>query len=221
MNEDKWSKSVLISGGIIFLVTVLIYFIGFRSILTIPMGLLSFFFIILAEVVTFVISVKLKKEVLRISVITSLSLYLLSTIVVALVFINFLMFSFTLYILINIVLMGIASGTVIILNNFADNVNKSNNNTLAAESIMIECESKIQSYLNDSDYSMYKDELNTIYEDIKYSDISSECGMEEDLLQKIEGISQNKKELSEYLKEISFIIKERNIKIRNMKRGSV
>ncbi len=197
MSEDKWSKSILISGGIVFVVTVLIYFIGCRNIIKIPMVLLSFFFVILAEVMTFLIIAKTKKEVLRSSVITAVVLYLFSTIVLALVFINFLMIFLTLYIIINIMLMGITGIVVINLNNFADHVNKSNDKTLAAEGIMIECESRIQSYMNDSEYSEYKAELNKIYEDIKYSDISSECGMEGSLLQKIEGISENKEKLSE------------------------
>ncbi|EOR25057.1 MULTISPECIES: hypothetical protein [Clostridium] len=221
MSEDKWSKSILISGGIVFFVTILIYFIGCRNIIKVPMVLLSLLFIILAEVVTFLITAKTKKDVLRSSVITALSLYLLSTIVLALVFVNILMVFLTLYIIINIVLMGITGIALIILNNFADRVNESNNRTLAAEGIMIECESRIQSYMNNNEYSEHKEELNKIYENIKYSDISSECDMEGSLLQKIEGISENKEKLPEYLKEISFLIKERNIKVKSMKKGSI
>ncbi|WP_097025639.1 hypothetical protein [Clostridium peptidivorans] len=221
MSEDKWSKSILISGGILFFVTILIYFIGCRNIIKVPMVLLSFFFVILAEVVTLFIIAKTKEEVLRSSVITAVVLYLFSTIVLALVFVNFLMVFLTLYIIINVVLMGITGIVVVNLNNFADHINKIDNKTLAVEDIMIECESRIQSYLNDSEYSEYNEQLNKIYEDIKYSDISSECGMEGSLLQKIEGISENKEDLSEYLKEISFLIKERNIKMKSIKKGSI
>lgn len=221
MSEEKWSKSVLISGGILFLVTILIYFIGCRNIIKVPMVLLSFFFVIVAEAVTLFIIAKTKKEVLRSSIITAAVLYLFSTIVLALVFVNFLMVFLTLYIIINVVLMGITGIVTVNLNNFADHINKIDNKTLAAEDIMIECESRIQSYLNDSEYSEYKEQLNKIYEYIKYSDISSECGMEGPLLQKIEGISENREDLSEYLKEISFLIKERNIKMKSIKKGSI
>lgn len=221
MSEEKWSKSVLISGGILIFVTVLIYFIGCRNIIKFPMVLLSFFFVIVAEVVTLFIIAKTKKEVLRSGIITAAVLYLFSTIVLALVFVNFLMVFLTLYIIINVVLMGITGIVVVNLNNFADHINKIDNKTLAAEGIMIECESRIQSYLNDSKYSEYKEQLNKVYEDVKYSDISSECGMEGSLLQKIEGISENREDLSEYLKELSFLIKERNIKMKNIKKGSI
>lgn len=221
MSEEKWPKSIHISGGILFFVTVLIYFIGCRNIIKVPIVLLSFFFVIVSEVVTLFIIAKTKKEVLRSSVITAVVLYLFSTIVLALVFVNFLIVFLTLYIIINVVLMGITGIVVVNLNNFADHVNKSNNKTLSAEGTMIECESSIQSYLNDSKYSEYKEQLNKIYEDIKYSDISSECGMEGALLQKIEGISENKENLSEYLKEISFLIKERHIKMKSIKKGSI
>ena len=221
MNEEKWSKSLIISGGILVFVTIFIYFIGCRNIIKIPMVLLSFFFVIVAEVVTLFIIAKTKKEVLRSSVITATVLYLFSTIVLALVFINFLMMFLTSYIIINIVIMGVAGILVLNLNNFADHINKVNNKILSAEGIMIECESRIQSYLNNSEYSEHKGQLSKIYEDIKYSDISSECGMEGTLLQKIEGISENKENLSEYLKELSFLIKERNVKIKSKKKGSI
>ena len=221
MSEEKWSKSILISGGILILVTILIYLIGCRNIIRTPMVLLSFFFVIVAEVVTWIIIAKVKKEVLRSGIITAAMLYLLSTIVLALVFVNFLMLSLTPYIIINVVLMGITGLVVVNLNNFADHVSKSDKKILASESIMVECESIIQSYLNDSDYSEYKEQLNKIYEDIKYSDISLECGMEGSLLQEIENISENKENLSEYLQKISFLIKERNIKMKSIKKGSI
>ena len=221
MSEEKWSKSILISGGILIFVTVLIYLIACINIIKVPMVLLSFFFVMISEIVALFIIAKVKKEVLRSGIITAAILYLLFTVGLALVFVNFLMLSLTLYIITNVVLMGITGLVVVNLNNFADHVNKSDNETLAAERIMTECEGRIQSYLNDSEYREYKEDLNKIYEDIKYSDISSECGMEISLLQKIEGISENKEDLSEYLQEISFIIKERNIKMKNIKKGSV
>lgn len=221
MSEEKGSRSILISGGIFILVTILIYVIGCGSLIKAPMILLSFFFVILSEISTLLIMLKSKKEVLRFSIITASLLYLFSTIVLALVFVNFLIVFLTLYIIINVVLIGTTAIAIIALNKFSDNVNKSNNKVLAAEGIMIECESRIQSYMNEDEYRSYKNELNTLYEDIKYSDISCECGMEGILLQKIEGIAENKGNLSEYLKEVSFLIKERNIKMKSIKRGSI
>lgn len=221
MRDEKWSKSLVISGGILIFVTIFIYFIGCRNIIKIPMVLLSFFFVIVAEIMTLFIIAKTKKEVLRSSIITVALLYLFSTIVLSLVFINFLMIFLTFYIIINVVIMGIVGILVLNLNNFTDHINKINNKTLAAERIMIECQSRIQSYLNNSEYSDYKEQLNKIYEDIKYSDISSECGVEGSLLQKIEGISENKENLLGYLKEISFLVKERNIKVKSIKKGSI
>ena len=222
MNDESKSRGISIGGGILIFVTVLIYAIGCRNIIKVPTRvLLSFFFVIIAEVATFYVTLKTKVEVLRSGVITTTVLYLFSTIILALLFVNLVMNSPTLYAIINLVLMGIAAITTFTLNSFADHVNKSNNKILAAEAIMIECQDKIQSYLNDDSYSEYKEQLNRIYEDIKYSDISSECGMEGALLQKIEEISENKEGVLTYLKEISFLIKERNIKMKSMKRGSI
>lgn len=222
MNDESKSRGISIGGGILIFVTVLIYAIGCRNIIKVPTRvLLSFFFVIIAEVATFYVTLKTKMEVLRSGVITTTVLYLFSTIILALLFVNLVMNSATLYAIINLVLMGIAAIAIFALNSFADHVNKSNNKILAAEAIMIECQDKIQSYLNDDSYSEYKEELNRIYEDIKYSDISSECGMEGALLQKIEEISENKEGVLTYLKEISFLIKERNIKMKSMKRGSI
>lgn len=222
MNDETRSKGISIGGGILIFVTVLIYAIGCRNIIQVPTRvLLSFFFVVIAEVVTFYVVLKTKMEVLRSGVITTTVLYLFSTIILALLFVNLVMNSATLYAIINLVLIGIAAIAAFTLNSFADHINKSNNKILAAEAIMIECQDKIQSYLNDDNYSEYKDQLNRIYEDIKYSDTSSECGMEGALLQKIEAIPENKEGLSTYLKEISFLIKERNIKMKSMKRGSI
>lgn len=222
MNDESKSRGISIGGGILIFVTVLIYAIGCRNIIKVPTRvLLSFFFVIIAEVATFYVTLKTKMEVLRSGVITTTVLYLFSTIILALLFVNLVMNSATLYAIINLVLMGIAAIAIFALNSFADHVNKSNNKILAAEAIMIKCQDKIQSYLNDDSYSEYKEELNRIYEDIKYSDISSECGMEGALLQKIEEISENKEGVLTYLKEISFLIKERNIKMKSMKRGSI
>lgn len=221
MRDEKWSKSLVISGVILIFVTTFIYFIGCRNIIKIPMVFLSFFFVILAEIMTLFIIAKTKKEVLRSSVITIALLYLFSTIVLSLIFINFLMIFLTFYIIINVVIMGIVGILVINLNNFTDDINKINNKTLAAERIMIECQSRIQSYLNNSEYSDYKEQLNKIYEEIKYSDTSSECGIEGSLLKKIEGISENKEDILGYLKEISFLVKERNIKVKSIKKGSI
>lgn len=235
MSNDNGTKIISISGGILIFVTVLIYAIGCRDIIKVPtIVALSFFFVVLAEVTTFYVMLKTKMEILRSGVITVMILYLFSTVILALLFVNLFIRSLTLYAIINLVIMGVVAIVVLNLNGFVDHVTKAknktlsvehvtkaNNKTLSAEIIMGQCQDRIQSYLNDSQYSQYKKQLNKIYEDVKYSDISSGCGMEGELLLKIEGISENKDNILEYVQEISFLIKERNIKIKRIKRGSI
>lgn len=221
MNEDKWSKNIILICGISIFITILIYFIVLKNIFKFPMGILSLFFVIISEIATFYIIVKTKKEVLRISIITVSIGYLILTLILAFIFINFLMIFFRLYIITNIVLIGGSVTLILVLNKFSDGINIGNDKVLSAQGIMFECESKIELYLSDTNYSKYREQLNKIYEDIKYSDISSECGIEGKILQKIEGISISNENLSEYLNELSFLIKERDVKMKNIKKGLI
>lgn len=221
MNEDKWSKNIILICGISIFITILIYFIVLKNIFKFPMGILSLFFVIISEIATFYIIAKTKKEVLRISIITVSIGYLILTLILAFIFINFLMIFFRLYIITNIVLIGISVILIVVLNKFSDRINMENNKVLSAQGIMFECESKIELYLSDTNYSKYREQLNKIYEEIKYSDISSECGIEGKILQKIEGISISNENLSEYLNELSFLIKERDVKMKNIKKGLI
>lgn len=221
MNEGKWSKNIILICGISIFITMLIYFIALKNIFKFPMGILSLFFVIISEIATFYIIAKTKKEVLRISIITVSIGYLILTLILAFIFINFLMIFFRLYIIINIVLIGVSVILIVVLNKFSDRINIENNKVLSAQGIMFECESKIELYLSDTNYSKYREQLNKIYEEIKYSDISSECGIEEKILQKIEGISISNENLSEYLNELSFLIKERDVKMKNIKKGLI
>lgn len=221
MNKDKWSKGILISGLILIFITAIIYFIEFKNIINTSMVLASFLFVIIAEILTILIVLKTKREILRLSIVTTAVLYLLSTIVLALVVNNFMMLSLNSYIIVNIILIGITSVVIVNLNIFVIQVNEKNNKILEAEHLISECAEKIQYYINNFEYGEYKKELNNIYDDLRYSDISSKCGMESTLLKKIESISEYEEDLSEYLKEIKVLIKERNLKLKNTKKGTI
>lgn len=221
MNKYKELKAIFLIGLIMMVITWVIYFLGFIGRTNIFIAILSYFFVIISEISLLVTIVKNKKGLYGISIITISSLYMIFTMVAAFLFVKISIMPVGIYILINVIAIGVTAIINIVLNYFQYHQDVVNKEILNAEAIMIQCQSIIETYLNSDEYDDYKKQLNKIYEDIKYSDISSECGLESTLLEKIENISENKEDLSNYLREISSLVKERNIKMKNLKRGTI
>ena len=175
MNKYKELKAIFLIGLIMMVITWVIYFLGFIGRTNIFIAILSYFFVIISEISLLVTIVKNKKGLYGISIITISSLYMIFTMVAAFLFVKISIMPVGIYILINVIAIGVTAIINIVLNYFQYHQDVVNKEILNAEAIMIQCQSIIETYLNSDEYDDYKKQLNKIYEDIKYSDISSEC----------------------------------------------
>lgn len=216
---------ILICCCIAIIITVTFYLLTFDNIFTIPMKWLSMLFLLLAEIIGTIKALKIEGSIFYAANLTLSLIHTIFVLVLSIVFVNFLPIFFKQYVLLNILLLALLALMDIIIIHFGKRAKESNNKYSQSRNVIDECYSKVMSLSLDSKNTEYKEKLTEISDLLKYSDNSSLCGNEDDILDNIYAIEEmiennEKDDIPSLLDETKKLLKIRNIQIKSEKRGN-
>lgn len=217
----KNKKSLLIIGGLTVIATLLIFLIGItdgkRTI-----DYVSLLFVIIGECITFGVMAFYKQETMisNLSVTAIMPVYLLINIIYSLIFKNIFVNHITAFAVIHIIMIFIVAALLIVLGGLLSGINKDESETIKQKAVIDECERVANYLLQNAKYVSHKNKLNTIYDSIKYSDHVSDYKSSE-ILSVLNDISMcnNETETDLLCDKAIQLIQERNITVRQLKRG--
>ena len=219
MMKNKYTS--LIIGGIIVFVTLLIFCCG------IPNGkdaidYVALLFILIAEAGYFGILYMRKDSTTfsQLAIMPIITIYSIVTILFSLILKNAFNEHITGFVVINIVFIAIAAIAVIVTGNIVPRVEKAEEKTFEQMAVIRECESKALILSQNEKFADYRDILEKIYDEIKYGDSVSDYKIGE-ILSALNEISNNGEnaDLDKLCKKAFQLVQERNIVVRQSKRG--
>ena len=233
MSKRQMTLANALVGIIIVVVTLVVFFVGFSSRPKETIDYVALVFILISEVAFFagLISVlnlnREKMSLIKLSIVSTLFMYLVVTILIGLYFMNR---NNNLYGLIttNSILIGIVAILIILLSVANANINSSNESIIKRRIVIQDCELKVYGLLKDSRFEAYYEGLNKLYETIKYSDkVSANKEGDIKIHQGIIKFSEylntdevNEEMVNKKLKELIGLVEQRNMLLKELKRGS-
>lgn len=239
MNHKTKLLLNIFMGLIVIAMTLLIFFLGFSKQPKIFIDYISLIFIIFSEVILFggMILVlyngaKVNKIIMRAGVISTLFLYWIFTILTSVFFKLMFNDNVSTFVIIQFMAIAIVAIIIISLVIFASQVERSNSRAMDSRVWMQESESIILSLKLDSKLTPYMNILDQLYEELKYSDkVALNLDRDMEINRKINDFSEDIKEMNisslteqyveDKIRRIIFLVKERNMLMKQAKRGSV
>lgn len=107
--------TIVLCGLIAMIVTLLLYFLIFDSVFSLPIRWISLMFVLAAEVMGIAKSLKNNKSIFGVTTITVSAIHLIIVVILALVFVNFFPVLLKQYVLFNLLILAIAIALDILL----------------------------------------------------------------------------------------------------------
>ena len=218
--KDK--KTTLIIGGIVVLITILLFLIGINNRKE-AIDYVAFLFIIISECLFFgaITLYPQQTTISSLTIISVTSVYLGISVLFSLIFKKFFVNNILAFVIIHLILIGVASMILILLNRILKDVNKDEEEeTITQMAVIGECE-RLASILAQSEkFKGHREILEKIYDEIKYSDHISDYKSGE-ILTVLNSIYNNEKKLEINIlceKALQLVI-ERNVTVKQLKRG--
>ncbi len=210
----------LVIGAIVVAVTLLIFILG------IPNGksgidYISLLFILIAEISGLSIPHLIKNNgTQNIILMPIIYVYAVVSILFSLVFKSAFENNISIFIIIHIVLMAIAAICYLASNKLVVDTLKNETETIQKKALIDECERVANVLYQDSRFSSFQKQLEKIYEEIKYDDHVSDYKSSE-ILSVLNEIydSENDENIEHLCKKAIQLINERNITVKQLKRG--
>ena len=120
------SMTILFCGLATMIITFMFYLLIFNNIFILPIRWLSLLFLLIAEVIGAVKSLKVNRSILSITTVVVSAIHLLTVLVLSVVFVNVLPLLVKQYVLLNLIILAIVAIIDILLLYFDEIVNKSN-----------------------------------------------------------------------------------------------
>jgi len=222
-------------GLIVFIVTLIIFFLGYTNHSKEGIDWLSLIFVLISEIALFGgTSVILSKNysssrmLLVSGIISTLSVYWIVASVLSVFSKNIFKDNIRGFATTQIVILAIALIISIALYAFGINVNEHDSKLEYSRLIMKDCESLAFSLKSNVNFSAYSSLLDKIYEEIKYSDKTKSVDNEETIYNKIDYLKElllnNENEpkledISIIVDEIVLLTKERNLSLLQLNQG--
>lgn len=237
-NKTKLLLNIFM-GLIVIVMTLLIFFLGFSKQTKIFIDYISLIFVIFSEVILFggmslvlYSRVRVNKLIMRAGVISTLFLYLIFTILTSVFFKLIFSDNVSTFVIIQLMAIAIVAIIIISLVIFASQVERSNGRAMDSRVWMQESESIILSLKLDNKLTPYMNMIDQLYEELKYSDkVAVNLDRDMEINRKINDFSEDIKEMDisspteqyveEKIRRIIFLVKERNMLMKQAKRGSV
>ncbi len=232
MNKTLKSTTSTIIGLIVVSVTVAVFFLGTVS----PRELLDWFslsFVLLSEFLMFgtliyltLSSSESNERIIHIGVLSTIATYWVISVVLALLRHLFNEHLNT-FVVVNIILIGIASIISVLLYTVASKVQSTDRKIRNLMLFWLDIEKRLYSLASKRDYSEFKQGLYSLYEKVKFSDkvgISTYDKAISDELDNLEIVLCNstddkKEKIEQAVSQIMFFVKQRNIELSQSKRG--
>lgn len=216
--KDK--KTTLIIGGIVTLITLLLFFIGINNKKD-AIDYAALLFIIISECLFFGTMVFYNSQTAISSLaITSLTtVYLIISVLFSLLFKNFFTNNIPAFIILHLVLIGITAIAFIVLYIVLKDINKDEKKTITQLAVISECERVANILIQNDDFIENRDILDKIYDEIKYSDhVSNYKGCE--ILAVLSSIYECKdnEKINSLCQKALQLVKERNITVSQLKK---
>lgn len=233
-NKSRAAASAVI-GTIIFVTTLVIYFFSNTKIEKSAVDMMALLFALLAELLLFGSMITLNllekwrnKVFVKAGIITALIFYWLISTVFSLTVRNLYIDRLSTFFTIQFVMLAaVICICIIIFVSYQSSSEKSQNVVNAGE-VMKKSENIAKMLSTNPKYLTYKQALNRIYEDIKYSDKSKMVLEDNDIFEKISVLADTLCEsaaetdlINRYIEEIKEMIKKRNLAVRALNRGEI
>jgi hypothetical protein len=231
---NKRSNTLLISGLLIILLTIFIFFIATENRITITW--LCFVFMLLAELIlfgTFILveyySSKTSQIVLRSGCTFTALAYSMLSILISIIYLISDNEKVKLYLVLQFILLAITLILLMIFFTTANSVKLNNDKTIYSCSKINSIVDKITLINNNNQNTKYKKPIFKILEELKYSDTSTSVAIDDDIELKIIKLevallndNANKDiELNNLFEEILLLINKRKLEVKNMKLGGI
>lgn len=225
VNMRKNSElTILISGCLAMIITVVFYLLAFDHIFALPMRWLSLCFLLITEVAGTIKTLKIDKNIFGVTSIIVSAVHILAVLVLALVFVNFMPLLMKQYVLLNVLGFAVVAVVDFLLLNLGAKAEKENQKYADYTDVLHACYMKSKDLAHRYRTSEYVKELQKISEWLKYSDHTELWGNEDDIFLKLNELEDilrkgEKEAMKTALVEIENLIKLRSIHVRNEKRG--
>ncbi|MBC2579426.1 hypothetical protein [Clostridium sp. DJ247] len=222
-------------GLIVFIVTLVVFFLGYTNHPKETIHWLALTFVLISEIVLFggttvtLIRKYTSSQMLLVSgIISTLSIYWIATTILSVFSRNIFKDNVRGFATTQIVILAIALIISISLYAAVINVREHDAKLMDSRLIMSECENLAFSLKSNANFSAYSSLLSKIYEEIKYSDKTKSVKKEQTIYMKLEELkallSNNENELkvediSKMVDEIVLLIKERNLSVIQLNQG--
>lgn len=222
MSKSKYIA--LICGAVSVAVTVIFYLLVFDNIFTIAMRWISLLFLILAETIFTVKAFFIDRTIFGVSNIVASIMHIVFVLMLSIVFVNLFPLSIKRYILLNILALCVLLVVDIVIQYFANRIEKCNKKLDESKSVIGCCIEKSNALCVEFGDTIHKNDLEEIVELLKYSDNSSLSQDEINIMNMLDELNRllagNDDGIIEKINEVKNAIKLRSIKVAGTKRGS-
>lgn len=222
-------------GLIVFIITLVVFFLGYTSYVKEAVDWLALTFVLISEIALFggitviLIRKNTSSQMLIMSgIISTLFIYWIAATVLSIFSRNIFNGSVRGFATTQIIILAIALIISISLYAAAINVKENDAKLKASRLIMRECENLAFSLKSNVNFNAYSSMLSKIYEEVKYSDKTRSVDKDQNIYSKIEELralllnneSESKvQDISKMVDEIVLLIKERNASILQLNQG--
>ena len=220
----KSSKlTLLITGLIAIIATVIAYFLIFDDIFAVKMRWISLIFLLIAEIIGIAKALLLRKDIItQASILTSV-IHFIAVLLISILFIGIFSSAVKAYILLNILALCALAAIDLFILYFGKSISENNRKLAQSQGVIDACYAKVQSLAVIYGQGNYKNDLIEIADLFKYSDNSELTNDEAAIISKLDELEARLKEESESVPELISEIKNainlRTIKIKSIKRG--
>lgn len=224
MNKKAIGFSLL-CGSVIVAITVIFYIFTFDSIFTVPIRWVSLMCLMVAEVIGIIKSVSVKLSVFGVTNIITSALHVFCVLIVSIVFVNIMPFHIKTYMLLNILLLAFLIIIDVIIVNFGNHIDESNQKLKFSKNTMMNCYTQAQKLCIKYKNNMFCKELNEISEMLRYSDDSILTGSEDQIYNSIKNLeniiaSEENENVISAIQDIKNQIECRTLSTKNNQRGN-
>ena len=212
-----WALSVIVTG--------LVYFLLVDELFSFPVKWLSVCFVILAEIILCFKSLIKKKSIITNTQLIFGGIYLFSTFVLSVIYINISNPNIKWFVALHAVLLLILTIADLTVLNLQNRFAESDRELAKNQSVMSACGVLIDTIIAENPKSEFQKELLEISESIRYADNSILSGDEGTIAEKLETLQnllqseENTAEIPAKIKDIKSLIKVRELYIKQNQRG--
>ena len=211
----------IIAGLIVMLSTITVYLLVTKSIYKLPMCWICLTALLLSEAATICAFLFSGGNLKRVGITVTLTIQLLSTFVLSIVFINLLVFAYLQFIVYYFVSVVIATLICIAFLAFESNSERKNEAFKDAKISMLSIRSVVNSMLNSENGKQYSELLRQLDENLRFSDDSSVHEMDETIYRRVCELSANigstEYDVEGAVRSVNDLIRQRNFMVKNQK----